>query len=266
MNNSPKDILLISNKLLHNYNISLISYIFRSLDESTSDANNQTSSSNKKQQLKELYIYIAVLAGIIIIILVGYALYRKCVERKVIQSLELEYQELIYNILNSMSSQISSSLQNSQPERLENLRKKYGNRILIKCLLKKQVENIEYTKKLEENFGDKCTICMDGFKIGEIIDKTPCEHLFHIKCFEKYLKGINKKDKLVCPNCNQNLLINKKYIKLRAKQGDLKTQRIINKEDNGKEIVIYNSITENEQENIEKEKEKEKEKAGNKNK
>ena len=291
MNNSPKDIILISNKLLHNYNISLISYIFRSLDESTSDANNQTSSSNKKQQLKELYIYIAVLAGIIIIILVGYALYRKCVERKVIQSLELEYQELIYNILNSMSSQISSSLQNSQPqprsyngnpnytqnidmrsenvnsendnheERLENLRKKYGNRILIKCLLKKQVENIEYTKKLEENFGDKCTICMDGFKIGEIIDKTPCEHLFHIKCFEKYLKGINKKDKLVCPNCNQNLLINKKYIKLRAKQGELKTQRIINKEDNGKEIVIYNSITENEQENIEKEKEKEKEKA-----
>ena len=295
MNNSPKDILLISNKLLHNYNISLISYIFRSLDESTSDANNQTSSSNKKQQLKELYIYIAVLAGIIIIILVGYALYRKCVERKVIQSLELEYQELIYNILNSMSSQISSSLQNSQPqprsyngnpnytqnidmrsenvnsendnheERLENLRKKYGNRILIKCLLKKQVENIEYTKKLEENFGDKCTICMDGFKIGEIIDKTPCEHLFHIKCFEKYLKGINKKDKLVCPNCNQNLLINKKYIKLRAKQGDLKTQRIINKEDNGKEIVIYNSITENEQENIEKEKEKEKEKDNNDN-
>ena len=275
MNNSPKDILLISNKLLHNYNISLISYIFRSLDESTSDANNQTSSSNKKQQLKELYIYIAVLAGIIIIILVGYALYRKCVERKVIQSLELEYQELIYNILNSMSSQISSSLQNSQPqprsyngnpnytqnidmrsenvnsendnheERLENLRKKYGNRILIKCLLKKQVENIEYTKKLEENFGDKCTICMDGFKIGEIIDKTPCEHLFHIKCFEKYLKGINKKDKLVCPNCNQNLLINKKYIKLRAKQGDLKTQRIINKEKEKAEIIFIKRLARN---------------------
>ena len=70
---------------------------------------------------------------------------------------------MIYNILNSISSQVSSSLENPQPrsyngnpndfqnfdmrsedinsendnheERMENLRKKYGNRVLIKCLL-----------------------------------------------------------------------------------------------------------------------------------
>ena len=287
MNNSLKNILSINNKRLPNINLSLILYIFRKLDEA--GGNNQTSSSNNKsQQLKELYIYIAALVGIIIIILVGYALYRKCVERKVLQSLEQEYQELIYNILNSMSSQISSSLQNSQPrsyngnpnytnnfdmgseninsendyheERLENLRKKYGNRILIKCLLKKQIENIEYNKNLEENYGDKCTICMDGFKIGENIYKTPCEHIFHIKCFDKYLKGINKRDKLICPNCNQNLLMNKKFIKLRAQKGEFKNQKIINKVDNGKEIIINNSIKINELNQIEKEKEKDKEK------
>ena len=287
MNNSLKNILSINNKRLPNINLSLILYIFRKLDEA--GGNNQTSSSNNKsQQLKELYIYIAALAGIIIIILVGYALYRKCVERKVLQSLEQEYQELIYNILNSMSSQISSSLQNSQPrsyngnpnytnnfdmgseninsendyheERLENLRKKYGNRILIKCLLKKQIENIEYNKNLEENYGDKCTICMDGFKIGENIYKTPCEHIFHIKCFDKYLKGINKRDKLICPNCNQNLLMNKKFIKLRAQKGEFKNQKIINKVDNGKEIIINNSIKINELNQIEKDREKDKEK------
>ena len=287
MNNSLKNILSINNKRLPNINLSLISYIFRKLDEA--GGNNQTSSSNNKsQQLKELYIYIAALVGIIIIILVGYALYRKCVERKVLQSLEQEYQELIYNILNSMSSQISSSLQNSQPrsyngnpnytnnfdmgseninsendyheERLENLRKKYGNRILIKCLLKKQIENIEYNKNLEENYGDKCTICMDGFKIGENIYKTPCEHIFHIKCFDKYLKGINKRDKLICPNCNQNLLMNKKFIKLRAQKGEFKNQKIINKVDNGKEIIINNSIKINELNQIEKDREKDKEK------
>ena len=287
MNNSLKNILSINNKRLPNINLSLILYIFRKLDEA--GGNNQTSSSNNKsQQLKELYIYIAALVGIIIIILVGYALYRKCVERKVLQSLEQEYQELIYNILNSMSSQISSSLQNSQPrsyngnpnytnnfdigseninsendyheERLENLRKKYGNRILIKCLLKKQIENIEYNKNLEENYGDKCTICMDGFKIGENIYKTPCEHIFHIKCFDKYLKGINKRDKLICPNCNQNLLMNKKFIKLRAQKGEFKNQKIINKVDNGKEIIINNSIKINELNQIEKDREKDKEK------
>ena len=225
-----------------NITLSLISQIYRLLEgDPTSNNDNQTSAEdNKKQQLKELYIYIAVLAGIIIIILVGYALYRKCAERKALQQLELEYQAMIYDIINN-NSEFSSSFENSHPksyngnpeipsyemrseysendnheERLELLRKKYGNRVLIKCLLKKQIETIEYTKKLEENYGDKCTICMDGFKIGINIYKTPCEHIFHFKCFDKYLNGINKEDKLVCPNCNQNLLINKKYIKLRA--------------------------------------------------
>ena len=274
---------------IFNFNLSLISYFFRKLEDSSSHNTTQTSiSDNKKQQLKELYIYIAVLAGIIIIILVGYALYRKCVERKVLAQLELDYQLMIYNILNSMSSQVSSSEVNSQPrsyngnanyvpnfdmrsedinsendyheERMEHLRKKYGNRILIKCLLKKHVETVEYTKKLEETFGDKCTICIYGFQIGANIYKTPCEHIFHIKCFDKYLSGINKRDKLVCPNCNQNLLINKKFLKLRAKKVEVKNTKIINKEDNGKEIIINNSsvsIPEKDIEEIEKEKEKE---------
>ena len=283
--NFKNRIFLNTSKYL-NFNLSLIPYIYRKLEE---DTNNQTSiKDNKKQQLKELYIYIAVLAGIIIIILVGYALYRKCVERKALQQLELEYQALIYNILNSISSQVSSSLENSQPrsyngnpdnyqnfdmrsedinsendlheERMENLRRKYGNRVLIKCLLKKHIETIEYNKKLEEAYGDKCTICMDGFDIGTNIYKTPCEHIFHIKCFDKYLNGINKKDKLICPNCNQNLLINKKYLKLRAKKIEIQNQRIINKEDNGKEIVINNSISDKEK-NKDKEKDKEKERA-----
>ena len=283
---------LFSNKNnLLNLNNSLIPYIYRKLEESTSDSNNQTSSSdNKKQQLKELYIYIAVLAGIIIIILVGYALYRKCVEKKALQQLELEYQVMIYNILNSMSSQVNSSSENPQPrsyngnpnnlqyfdmrsedintehdyheERMENLRRKYGNRVLIKCLLKKQIETIEYTKKLEENFGDKCTICMDGFEIGVKIYKTPCEHIFHVKCFDKYLNNINQKDKLVCPNCNQNLLINKKLLKLRSKKIDIQNQRIIKKVDNGKEIIINNSNSDKgkNEDDIEKERDREKEK------
>ena len=293
MNFFFKNQFLINNKKFLYTNLSIIPYIYRKLEGDSSGNNNQTSqtTSTKKQQLKELYIYIAVLAGIIILILVGYALYRKCVEKKVLDALELEYQAMIYSILNNMSSQVSSSLENSQPrsyngnpnninnfdmrsgdinsendnheERVENLRKRYGNRVLIKCLLKKQIETIEYTKKLEENYGDKCTICMDEFQVGLNIYRTPCEHIFHTNCFDKYLKGINKKDKLICPNCNQNLLINKKYMKLRAKKEEIINQRYINKEDGGKEIIIKNSlsITDHEQMDKEKEKEREKEKA-----
>ena len=96
-----------------NITLSLISQIYRLLEgDPTSNNDNQTSAEdNKKQQLKELYIYIAVLAGIIIIILVGYALYRKCAERKALQQLELEYQAMIYDIINN-NSEFSSSIEN----------------------------------------------------------------------------------------------------------------------------------------------------------
>ena len=117
MNFIFKNQFLINNKRFLYLNLSIIPYIYRKLEGDSSGNNNQTSqtTSTKKQQLKELYIYIAVLAGIIILILVGYALYRKCVEKKVLDALELEYQAMIYSILNNMSSQVSSSLENSQP-------------------------------------------------------------------------------------------------------------------------------------------------------
>ena len=63
-------------------NITLIHNIFRLLEDSTEEKNKTSGSDNKKQQLKELYIYIAILAAIIIIILVGYGIYRKCVEKR----------------------------------------------------------------------------------------------------------------------------------------------------------------------------------------
>ena len=54
--------------------------------------------------------------------------------------------------------------------------------------------------------------------------------------------------------------MNKKFIKLRAQKGEFKNQKIINKVDNGKEIIINNSIKINELNQIEKDREKDKEK------
>jgi len=73
-------------------------------------SNNITENNNdtQSQQLKELYIYIAALVSLIIIILGGYAIYRKCVEKKALQEIEREYELMIFNLLNSMSSQIFS--------------------------------------------------------------------------------------------------------------------------------------------------------------
>ena len=239
------------------------------------DQFNVTNNENfQKQQLRDLYIYIAILIGLILVIIGSYALYKKCVEKKATEEIEREYQLLMNNLFNSYTSGISSSQSDPRPqscnvmnqnnlpsinndlssnrvdltheERMENIRKRFGNSILIKCLLKKQIEQINYNKNICEEFGDVCTICMDNFVQNILISKTPCEHIFHKNCFDKYLKGIKKKDKLVCPNCNQNLLVNKKFLKLRAKKSDkieIK-KKIIHKKDD-KEMAIFSNNNNN---------------------
>ena len=245
-------------------------YIFRELENvnnNNSETNNTlTTDEIHKQQLRDLYIYIAALVAIIIAILGGYALYRKCVEKKALEEIEREYQLMIYNLLNSNSSQNSSSQDNKRPhsyqnniqylenefgnqnmnasldfnheERMEDIRRKFGNSIVIKCLLKKQIEEIQYTKNFAEEFGDNCTICMEGFIEFTLISKTPCEHIFHKTCFDTYLKGIKGKDKLLCPNCNQNLLINKKFLKLRNRTKKVEVKKEINNKKDIKESEL----------------------------
>ena len=160
-------------------------YITRNLqDENNKSLFNQTSNNDPQdQELRDLYIYLAVLIIIIIIILGLYALYRKCVEKKAIKELEDEYELILLSLINSICSQNSSkedrhphsynqinennaqnyenelgnpniiySIENNHEQRMENIRKKYGNTLVIKCLLKKQIEEIKYTKKIAEEY------------------------------------------------------------------------------------------------------------------
>ena len=245
-------------------------------NEVKSNRNKTTNYNTQKEQLKDLYIYIAILLVITIAILGGYALYRKCIEKKALEEMEREYQLMIRNLLNSASSQVSSSQEDKRPnsfnninpnyyqnfqnesrnrnlnnslefnheERMENIRKKFGNSIVIKCLIRKQIEEIQYTKSIGEDYGDACTICMENFVDFSIISKTPCEHIFHKKCFDTFLRGIQKKDKILCPNCNQNLLINKKFLKLRVKTKkiEIKKNSVNKKEIKESELNLENDI------------------------
>ena len=248
--------------------------ILRNLQFDNNQLNTTNNDNFQKHQLKDVYIYIGILIGLILIILGGYALFRKCVEKKATEEIEREYQLILNNLFNSYTSRISSSQSDRRPqscnvinqnnipsinndlssnradltheERMENIRKRFGNSILIKCLLKKQIEQINYNKNFCEEFGDICTICMDNFVENILISKTPCEHIFHKNCFDRYLKGIKKKDKLICPNCNQNLLVNKKFLKLRAKKNDkieVKKKVIHKKED--KDMAIFSNNNNN---------------------
>ena len=211
---------------LKNHITTNIIYILRELQNENQNHTNKTTTknNNQKEQLRDLYIYLAILVVIIIAIIGGYALYRKFIEKKAFQEIEREYEIMLMNLLNSNSSQSSSqddrrprsfnninpnhlnnfenevgnqnaynSLDYNPEERMENIRKKFGNTLVIKCLIKKHIEEIPYTKNFAEEYGDNCTICMENFVENRIISKTPCEHIFHKDCFDKYLKKIQKK-------------------------------------------------------------------------
>ena len=214
---------------------------FRYLDQNSE--NSQQKEDIQRDQINELLIYLAILLGIIILILVGYSIYKKYLEKRALRELLQENDNyiIIQNSISAASQEerrvnsfngkiyttkyIRSDIEsnNSQnnsfdynhEERLEKIRKKYGNKMVIKILMKQYIEKVIYNKDLGLEYGDNCTICINNFLDNIEIYRTPCEHIFHKDCFNKYLKKISKKNKLICPNCNQNLLINKKFLKLR---------------------------------------------------
>ena len=216
---------------------------------------NPEKNDSRKKQLKELFIYIGVFIGLIIIIFGGYTLYKRYIENKVLREIRNENENyiIIHNSISAPSqderkiysfnikfynnkyqgSEVgnyniendkNNSFDYNHEERMEKIRKKYGNKMLINILIKQQIETIIYNKNLGLEYGDNCTICVNNFIDNAEIYRTPCEHIFHKDCFYKYLKKINKKNKLICPNCNQNLLVNKKFLKHRKEAEEEKIQ------------------------------------------
>lgn len=47
--------------------------------------------------------------------------------------------------------------------------------------------------------GDKCSICLDDFKMHDYVKKIGCNHHFHPNCIKEWLKH-----KTTCPNCKTN--------------------------------------------------------------
>ena len=254
------NILTISKNI---YNKALLN--LRILDSNIQDSQQENGQQNnsQKNQLTELFIYVGILFGLIVIILGGYAIYKYYLEKQALREILREnqnYNNFLYNSISGASeqerqvysfnnnniynkykgsevesyNQQNNSFDYNHEERLENIRKKYGNKMLIKILIKQQIEQVIYDKNLGLEYGDNCTICVNNFIENMEIYKTPCEHFFHKDCLNKYLKKLKKKSKLTCPNCNQNLLVNKKFLKLRHenKKINIKNNKITIKNNN----------------------------------
>ena len=250
------------------------SYFLRLLEQDNQQKaplkNDQLLKDNKKKRLHSFLYFLSGFIGLIVLIIVGYFLFKRYVEKQALREINEEIEN--YNNHNSISaasnkernayslnnkvynknkgSEIESynehnnSFDFNHEERMEKIRRKYGNKMLIKILIKQQIDNVIYDKNLGLEYGDNCTICVNNFIDNMEIYRTPCEHIFHKDCFNKYLKKINNKNKLTCPNCNQNLLINKKFLKLRHKSEKEKNKynelNINNLETDQKEINNVN--------------------------
>ena len=235
--------------LTNNLNIKK-SFVSRYLQDSSE--NSLQKEENLKKQITELLIYLTILFSIIIVILLGYSLYKKYLEKKALREI-LRENANYENIQNSISAAsqderniysfnykiydknnkyigselesnnaVNNSFDYNHEERLEKIRKKYGNKMIIKILIKQYIEKVIYNKNLGLEYGDNCTICVNNFLENIEIYRTHCEHIFHKECLNKYLKKVSKKNKLTCPNCNQNLLINKKFLKHRNENEKIK--------------------------------------------
>ena len=235
--------------LTNNLNIKK-SFVSRYLQDSSE--NSLQNEENQKKQITELLIYLTILFSIIIVILLGYSLYKKYLEKKALREI-LRENANYENIQNSISAAsqderniysfnykiydknnkyigselesnnaVNNSFDYNHEERLEKIRKKYGNKMIIKILIKQYIEKVIYNKNLGLEYGDNCTICVNNFLENIEIYRTHCEHIFHKECLNKYLKKVSKKNKLTCPNCNQNLLINKKFLKHRNENEKIK--------------------------------------------
>ena len=207
-----------------------------------------SSSQNHKDKNIKVYIFIGIVAIIILILILSVILYRSRLKKKIFEEIEKLYQEQKNNndisqlpelhilrlkkealnntsrnfILNYNKKDFNSFLLKSE-EKMETIRKKYGNELCISYLFaKNKIINNKYSSQLKQRFDDICTICLENFCLNIDICITPCEHIFHKKCLMKYLKSIKNKDKLKCPNCNQNLLINKIYLSIKNNQSDIK--------------------------------------------
>lgn len=61
-------------------------------------------------------------------------------------------------------------------------------------------ELVPKCEKIKHKHEDECPICSQDYKIGEFKRKLSCNHEYHKKCIDKWLK-----DYLTCPICRKEI-------------------------------------------------------------
>ena len=111
----------------------------------------------------------------------------------------------------------------------------------VELFLKEELKPQIFTDKLNIHGCDSCSICCDTFIKGTSqVSITPCSHIFHHECLEKWIK--EKITNPHCPNCMQSFLEyidNPMKIKIKKKVGFINNNLDENKNVSDKNGNIY---------------------------
>ena len=67
---------------------------------------------------------------------------------------------------------------------------------------------ISETSDLEINYEQSCSICLTPILSNDPSISTPCNHLFHTKCINKWLFTLQTENEdITCPNCRTKLYL-----------------------------------------------------------
>jgi hypothetical protein len=56
------------------------------------------------------------------------------------------------------------------------------------------------TESIEEKYQSECNICMDEYKVKDVIAKLSCNHVFHKDCIQNWLCN----ERVTCPVCRKD--------------------------------------------------------------
>ena len=74
-------------------------------------------------------------------------------------------------------------------------------RVKPKTLEKDKMESLKTDTVMENKAGDKCSVCMEVYEVGEVRKFLPCDHVFHKNCIDMWLSNSSP----TCPLDGMNI-------------------------------------------------------------
>ena len=128
-----------------------------------------------------------------------------------------------YNYENNYENDDNDDNEDEENEENEEDNENNDNENEIELFMRKREEFIleldefqfKHLKKYSALQEDNCPICLQKYKVADIIKEFPCKHIFHKNCIFKWLKKSN-----LCPLCKYDITNDVNKIVLKTEEDE----------------------------------------------